>query len=193
MTTGDYIGGSLRNKGGTVLRLEKHSAPVIALLAVYLLLLTAVILFKLPFYSPAADERAVNLIPLMGSFDESGVLLLREIAYNILLFVPLGIYVCMMRNDWPFRKKLIPIVGLTAAFELLQFIFALGRSDITDILDNTLGGILGIGAYVLLSRFFKDKTVTIVKVCASIATVYAMARFIQLFYLSHFVMMRPGF
>jgi glycopeptide antibiotics resistance protein len=128
----------------------------------------------------------------MGSFDEHGVLVLREIAYNILLFVPLGIYICMMRVDWPPLKKVIAIIGLTVAFEVVQFVFALGRSDITDILDNTLGGIIGIGIYALLLRLFKDRTMRIVNISALIATVCVTARFAQLYYLSHFVMMQPG-
>jgi glycopeptide antibiotics resistance protein len=164
----------------------------LALLAVYLLLLTAVVLFKLPFYSPAADERAVNLIPLMGSFDEHGALVVWEIAYNILLFVPLGIYICMLRSDWPLLKRVIPIVGLTVTFEVVQFVFALGISDITDVLDNTLGGIIGIGIYTLLSRLFRDRTARIANVSAVIVTVCVTARFAQLYYLSHFVMMQPG-
>jgi glycopeptide antibiotics resistance protein len=173
------------------LRTGKQEILTLVLFAVYLLLLTAVILFKLPFYSPGWDERAVNLIPLMGSFDERGVLGVQEIAYNILLFVPLGIYICLMRENWPLWKKLIPIIGLTVTFEAAQFIFALGRSDITDVLGNTLGGIIGIGIYALLLRLFKDKTVSIVILAALLVTVCITARFAQLYYLSHFVMMPP--
>jgi glycopeptide antibiotics resistance protein len=181
-----------KDEGGTALRTGKQETLTLILLAVYLLLLTAVVLFKLPFYSPAADERAVNLIPLMGSFDEHGILIVWEIVYNILLFVPLGIYLCMLREDWPCRKKVIAIVGLTVTFEVIQFIFALGISDITDVLDNMLGGIIGIGVYTLLMRLFKDRTVRIVNISALIVTVCVTARFAQLCYLSHFVMMQPG-
>lgn len=170
---------------------KKQYALTIALLAVYLLLLTGIILFKLPLYSPLADERAINLIPLMGSFNEHGVLVLREIVYNILLFVPLGVYICMLTSDWSFKKKVIPIVSLTLAFEVIQFIFALGRSDITDVLGNTLGGIIGVGVYALLFLVFKDRKAKIINVLASAVTFCVAARFIQLFYLSHFVMMRP--
>jgi len=171
---------------------NKQNALIIALFAAYFLLLIGIILFKLPFYSPVADERAINLIPLLGSFDENGVLVLREIVYNILLFVPLGVYICMIKSDGSFRKRVVPIVGLSLAFEIIQFIFALGRSDITDVIGNTLGGIIGIGVYALLSRIFKSRTVKIVKALALIVTVCVAARFIHLFYLSNFVMMRPS-
>jgi glycopeptide antibiotics resistance protein len=172
------------------LKPEKQSILIVVLFAIYLLLLVAVILFKLPFFSPGgADERVINLIPLMGSFDEHGVLVPQEIVYNIALFVPLGVYICMIKSDWSYRKKIIPIIGLTVAFEVAQFIFALGRSDITDCLSNTLGGIIGIILYALLTRIFKDRTAKIITALAVCATIYVVARFVQLFYLSHFVML----
>ncbi len=171
---------------------KKQNTLTIALFAVYLLVLTGIILFKLPFYSDKTDmTRAINLIPLMGSFDENGVLVLREIAYNILLFIPFGVYICMIKSEWLFKKKVFSIIGLTLVFEVIQFIFALGRSDITDVLDNTLGGIIGIGIYALLFRIFKNRTVKFVNILALSLTVCVVSRFAYLFYLSHFVMGRP--
>ncbi|EGW41936.1 putative membrane protein [Desulfosporosinus sp. OT] len=37
-------------------------------------------------------------------------------------------------------KKVLAIVVLTLAFEISQYIFVIGRADITDVLSNTLGG-----------------------------------------------------
>jgi glycopeptide antibiotics resistance protein len=170
---------------------KTQSALAGALFVIYLLFLVGLILFKLPFYSPATDERVVNLIPLMGSFDERGVFVLREIVYNVLLFVPLGVYISMLRPSWRFRKKIVVIVGLTLAFEVSQFIFALGISDVTDILSNTLGGVIGIGVYALLLRLFKGRAVKIVNAIALVVIVCATIQFAHLLYLSHFVMTHP--
>lgn len=63
-------------------------------------------------------------------------------------------------------KKLLAIVGLTFAFEIIQFIFAIGRTDITDVLSNTLGGIIGIGIYALLSKVLKSRTNKVINVVA---------------------------
>jgi glycopeptide antibiotics resistance protein len=174
---------------------NRQAKPILLLIlfAVYLTLLVSVILFKLPFYSPpGADERAINLIPLAGSFDENGAFVLRELVYNILLFVPLGIYLSTFKDDLGIAKKLLTSVCLTVAFEVLQYIFALGRSDITDVIGNTLGALIGVSLYAILARIFKERTTAIVSVVAAIATVYVAVRFAHLFYLSHFVMMRPG-
>lgn len=170
---------------------NKQNILTIVLFVVYYLLLMGVILFKLPFYSETLyGERVINLIPFQGSFDENGAILLREIIYNILLFVPLGTYICMLKEKWPFIKKVLPLISLTLAFEAIQFIFAIGRSDITDVLSNTLGGIIGIAIYAILFKIFKSRTNMIVTMLALIVTVCVVARFAYLFYLSHFVMRR---
>jgi len=174
------------------MKIEKRNSLTIALSVIYTLLLISIILFKLPFYSGKSEGiRVINLIPLQGSFDENGVILLREIIYNILLFIPLGIYICMLQSEWPFIKKVLPIISLTLAFETAQFIFAIGRTDITDMLGNTLGGILGIGIYTLLFKILGNRTVKMVNMLALVLTVCVVLRFAHLFYLSHFVMRRP--
>ncbi len=171
---------------------EKQNTLTIVLFAIYMLILTGIILFKLPFYSEISDGiRVINLIPLQGSFDADGVILLREIIYNILLFIPLGIYIGMLKSEWSFVKKVLPVIGLSLLFEGTQFIFAMGRTDITDILGNTLGGILGIGIYALLFRIFTSRTVKVVNILALIVTVCIAFRFSHLFFLSHFIMGRP--
>lgn len=131
----------------------------------YVLLLVAVILFKLPFRQ-AGSERAINLVPLLGSFTDDGGLRLAEVINNVLIFIPAGIYVCMLRIDWAFTRRLLLIVGTTVTFEIIQFVFAMGKTDITDILTNTLGGVIGIGLYSLLKKIFKDRTDKIVNATA---------------------------
>lgn len=173
---------------------EKRNMLTIVLFTVYMLLLTGIILFKLPFYSEKISDgiRVINLIPLQGSFDENGVILLREIIYNILLFIPFGVYVCILKSEWPFIKKVLPVIGLSLTFEVIQFIFAMGRTDVTDVLGNTLGGIIGIDIYALLFKIFKSRTVKIINILALLLTVCVVLRFAYLFFLSHFVMGRPS-
>jgi glycopeptide antibiotics resistance protein len=170
---------------------EKQNTLTIILFGIYLLLLVGIILFKLPFQmGKLGGMRVVNLIPFHGSFDDNGVFLLSEVINNILLFIPLGFYIGIIKNELPFEKKFIPVIGLTLVFEIIQFIFGIGITDITDIIDNTIGGIAGIGMGVLLFKIFKNRTVQIVNILALIITVCVVIRFAHLFYLSHFVMRR---
>jgi len=115
------------------------------------------------------QERVVNLIPLLGSFDDSGVVRFSEIKVNILAFIPLEIYLCMLKAPWPLGKKILTIIVLTLAFEITQFIFAIGRADVTDVLSNTLGGVIGIGIYALLFELMKDRTNMVLNVLAAAA------------------------
>lgn len=167
------------------LKSEKRNTLTLVLFAIYLLALTWLILFKLQFSVPVMKEgRVVNLLPLLGSFDGGGVIRFAEIRVNILAFIPLGIYLCMLEDRWPFVKKVIAIVGFTLAFEITQFVFAIGRADITDVLSNTLGGMIGIGIYALLSKVLKGRTNQAVNVLAAVFTILAVL-LVVLLLLSH--------
>lgn len=75
---------------------------------------------------------------------------MKEALINLLLFVPLGMYLKFIFKNNKFSNVLI-IILLSLNFELLQYILHIGVSDITDIIMNTLGGIIGI---ILISVFF---------------------------------------
>lgn len=149
---------------------EKRNTLTLVLFAVYLLALVWLILFKLQFSIAVMDGRVVNLIPLLGSFDNNGVIRFSEIRNNILVFIPLGIYIGMLKSKWSFAKKVLATVVLTLAFEITQFIFAIGRADITDVLSNTLGGVIGIGIYALLFKLMKGRTNKVLNILATVLT-----------------------
>ena len=56
-------------------------------------------------------------------------------------------------------------------YEIIQFIFAIGASDITDLISNTLGGIIGVALVYVLSIVLKDKTHKILNRIAMVCTV----------------------
>ena len=152
-----------------------------ALFTIYAIMLTGVILVKLPFsLQGAGSERIVNLVPLAGSFTADGALLVGEIIENALVFVPLGIFIGALKGDWSFAKKIRPIIGITVAFEALQYLLAIGRADITDVLSNTLGGLVGIGCHAALGKLFKQRTNAVIDAAALIMTVCALVFFAYL-------------
>lgn len=91
---------------------------------------------------------------------------------NILAFVPFGIYLAMLKPNSAI-VKLVAIVGFTSlSIEVIQYLFAIGASDITDLIGNTFGGLLGIlfnrvSVKILKSR---QKTNKIFNILATIAT-----------------------
>ncbi|MDR1264486.1 MAG: VanZ family protein [Propionibacteriaceae bacterium] len=172
-------------------RATRQTRLTAALLAVYLLLIAGIILFKLPFRSSAiGSTRALNLIPLVGSYDGHGRLLWREITANTLIFIPFGVYLGMLHR-WTFVKRVLSIAGLSLGFELAQYILGVGVTDITDLIDNTIGGIVGLGIIKLLAKLLGARTYGIVNTIASAATIVALLRFSYFYYLSYFVMGLP--
>ncbi|OOM15785.1 VanZ family protein [Clostridium saccharobutylicum] len=100
----------------------------------------------------------------------------------MLIFVPFGLYVSMLKSNWSFLRKVAPIASVSLVYEVLQFLFAIGASDITDIIGNTLGGIIGIVIYFVFHRVFKTD-LKINKILNRIALVGTMCISILLIFL----------
>lgn len=150
----------------------------LGLLTVYLIVLTWIILLKMQIDFSLLNNmnlRSINLIPYAGSLIVNGQVDISEIILNIVAFVPFGIYLSMLKEEWSFIRKVIPIFGVSLVFEILQYIFAIGTSDITDLIGNTLGGIIGIVIFGLLSIVLKNKTISIINVLALIGTFFVVA------------------
>lgn len=144
------------------------------LFIVYFIMLTWIILFKMEFsFQNLVGLRSINLIPLSGSAIVNGRIDTLEIIYNIIGFIPFGIYICMITDNWSTLKKIISVAGVSLSYEVLQYVFAVGRSDITDLIGNTLGGIIGIAIYFLISKLFKlnQKMNKVLNIIALISTI----------------------
>jgi glycopeptide antibiotics resistance protein len=112
------------------------------LFIIYVIALCWILLFKLGVRFSYMENRSVNLIPfsdllINGKIDVGGVI------SNVVIFVPLGIYAGTLFEKWIFRKQLTFFFLFSLLVEGLQFILAIGAFDITDVITNTLGGIIG--------------------------------------------------
>lgn len=142
------------------------------LFAVYFLALIWIILFKMQFsFNTLPHFRGLNLIPFAGSVIKNNQLDYSEIILNMVIFIPFGLYLSMIKHNWSFWRKIIPIAGISLLFELLQFLFAIGGTDITDLISNTLGGAVGIGLYIVSTKILKEKTNKILNILALIGTI----------------------
>lgn len=142
------------------------------LFTVYFLVLIWIILFKMQSsFHNLPHYRGMNLIPFTGSVNKNNRLDFSEIILNMLVFIPFGLYSGMLKPNWSFWKKVITIAGVSLSFELLQFLFAIGETDITDLISNTLGGVAGIGFYIAFSKILKEKTNKILNIVALIGTI----------------------
>lgn len=130
---------------------------------IYAALLIWLIMFKLSVnIGDLGEMRSVNLIPFRYDTDVGVRLHAKEVLYNVAAFVPLGVGVSLFMPKWGLLKKALPGLCVSLIFETLQFAFAIGASDITDIIANTLGTIIGIGVFALLRKIFKRRYITVI-------------------------------
>lgn len=143
------------------------------LLCAYLCILLWVIVLKLGFSFSELDRyRSLNLIPFY--YDRETSFHAREVIQNVLAFVPVGVYLKMLGAD---IKRAVQVgFAVSFLFELQQFVFACGASDITDIITNTTGALLGAVLYAALGRIVRRPALqTVVNVLAGAATVLLLA------------------
>lgn len=154
--------------------------PTILLAIVYAILLVLVVLLKFPFNGPATGgPRVLNLIPFHYSLTTaSGV---EQVIENILAFVPLGIYLSMLWPRLGVSLRFVIILATTVAFETIQYVFAIGRADITDVIDNAIGGVLGIVIYAVLARILKGRTNLVLNILLTVVTVAFLIFCLRLF------------
>ncbi|HLA96484.1 MAG TPA: VanZ family protein [Pyrinomonadaceae bacterium] len=109
------------------------------LFAAYLLILLWLILFKFS-YDPFAilsdfQTRSVNLIPFRQSRYS-------EMIANILVFIPFGVMLGVNFKQLLFKYRIAVIFAFSLVVEIIQYALAIGVTDITDIIMNTLGGFM---------------------------------------------------
>lgn len=150
----------------------KSKKCTLYLLIFYLIALTWIILFKFQFsITELPHLRNINLIPFGGSMITNGTINLGEIIQNLLAFVPYGLFVHILWEKKSLIKQLLPIICTSFLFEVVQFIFAIGGTDITDIITNSLGGFLGI---VLAIGIFKISSKHWIKIINGISLIGAI-------------------
>lgn len=128
----------------------------------YVIILIWILLFK--FSTSFSDlvaqfnnqPRNINLIPFKDSVMLNQRIDLSEIINNIIIFIPFGGLLGIIDKKSSFLKKIMIILLFSLAIELSQFVFGLGATDITDIITNTLGGIVGLLIYQFLKKLFKE-------------------------------------
>jgi glycopeptide antibiotics resistance protein len=122
---------------------------LITLFAGYTAVLVWAVLWKLELpHVGEAHERGIKLVPFVASngFGASAPL---EVAANVLLFAPLGAFLRVIATGWRPMRIVCTLAAASLALEVLQYVLAVGSSDSTDVISNTVGGIAGMGLVLL--------------------------------------------
>lgn len=117
-------------------------------------------------------SRSLNLIPFNDLF--RGVINKLDLYGNIIIFFPFGILFNIIKEH-SFFKNIFAFSITSLIFEILQYILAIGASDITDIILNTLGGVLGLMFYNVLKMILKKEIADkIIIVLATILMIFVI-------------------
>ena len=158
----------------------KSTKLTITLFIIYLSVLSGIILFKTriaftflhyQFTFIMDAERSINLIPFGAMLKLNGAPSYNEVIYNALVFVPLGIFISMLRKKKSFVHLIAPLILISLLFEVTQYIFALGASDITDLMANTFGGIAGVGIFSIFHKISKENVYKVINATALVLAV----------------------
>lgn len=130
---------------------------------IYLLILVKQIVFKYPvdpmtvdFFLSFSNGNYVPFKTIFGYLggEPSWSIAFRNLAGNILLFVPLGVFLPLIFRTS--RRKSVLLIALlfSVFFEILQILFS-GTPDIDDVLLNTLGAVLGYLFFCVISQIWR--------------------------------------
>ena len=121
------------------------------LFVIYLIVVGWIILLKLGVQFSYTDERRINFIPFAN-----GYFTMMETIMNVVIFLPMGMYAGALFRNKLFGFKLFFFFLISLILEGLQYVFKLGAFDITDLMTNTTGGIIGYLLYLAFRGFFKS-------------------------------------
>jgi len=138
------------------------------LLILYVLTLLWLVLFKLSYdvLPILADHqtRSLNLIPFV-TLGQTG---LSETVSNLVTFVPFGLLLCLTVKEVSMWRLLIVVFVFSVVVETLQFALAIGTTDATDVVTNTLGGLVGLVLYRLANKVIRAEILDRVIAAAAI-------------------------
>lgn len=122
--------------------------------SVYIACLLWLVLFKtsVDFSSVLGIHiQSLNLTPFTGRRG--------EMIENFVVFVPFGPLLSAAFKNVIFWQKICIIFVFSLAIETTQYLLAIGVSDITDIITNTFGGLVGLAAYSIGRKYIDSEKI----------------------------------
>lgn len=142
-----------------------------ALFVVYLAVIVWVLLFKLGVRFSYMEGRSINLVPF-SEYLFGGQQDISQVILNVAVFIPMGVYVGAI-SDASFGRKLIFFLLSSLFLEICQLVFRIGFFDITDIITNVLGAVIGYSLYLLFIKLFgnRERARRLINLLGAIGTV----------------------
>lgn len=136
-------------------------------LFIYVIFLLRITFFKQVtlnnlFSAIGASERTISIIPFQSIYDmaisnASIGRIIENVLGNIVLFIPFGILFSIISNK-KHKEVLCAAIIFSLLIEITQFLFALGSTDVDDLIFNVLGAYIGYFVSDKISKQFKSYT-----------------------------------
>ena len=127
-------------------RVVRYTA-VVALVEYIALLYGSTVIFR-----EAHDERTYDFSPFWSylAISEGRTDLIAENIMNAVVFIPVGFLLSVGFKNLPWWMVLLIGCCLSLSIETMQFLLMRGFAEVDDVMHNTLGCMIGYGAYRLV-------------------------------------------
>jgi glycopeptide antibiotics resistance protein len=180
-------------KNGGIIMNKRERIKTVFLYGVFICYILFLIKILLLSRISHSEHRSINLIPFYSitEYISGSTANLKRFAFsnlvgNIVIFIPLGIYLPVLKKDKRVITNLLLIFIVSLFVEIIQGILGIGASDIDDIILNCLGGWFGILGYKSLLLLLQDEK----KVRNAITALSAFVGLPVLFYLLFMIKLR---
>lgn len=87
------------------------------------------------------------------AFAEGNMEILLQILINIAMYIPLGFLLpCCFKLFEKYGYVILGTFGGSLIIELIQLVFRLGLFEVDDVINNTLGAVIGLLIYMIFKR-----------------------------------------
>lgn len=185
--------GGIMNKRAKIETVFLYGVFICYILFLIKLLFLSRVSFLELFNSQRTLDKSINLIPFYSitEYISGSTANLKRFAFsnlvgNIVIFIPFGIYLPLLKKDKRVITNLLFIFIVSLFVEIIQGLLGIGASDIDDIILNCLGGWVGILGYKFLLLLLREEK----KVCTAIIILSAIVGLPILLYLLFMVRLR---
>ncbi len=150
---------------------KKIKKYAIILFCIYMFCLFWIVTLKCNLRTGVLDSRyfmsrftlAERMRFSLGKFTFSDI---PDVLVNIVIFIPLGLIFPLIREKKPVLTSMVLGFSISLAAEIFQIISCIGGFAYIDLINNTLGAVLGALLYVYLIKRAKEKPVMIALISA---------------------------
>lgn len=125
-------------------------------------LISAISIVTLTGRNPKADARWMwkPFWSYVAVVEEKNVALLTQIIWNILIFVPIGLFLPVCFQTFKrYRYIFLTVFVMTGTIEVIQGLKKIGLFEVDDMMNNLLGTAIGVGLYALGKKIARELTV----------------------------------